>query len=101
MAKVTEKTTTAPAGPVHEVTTTSTTDSWIESVVKQVIGAFLLAFLGPVVAAGAGWVHLATWRAALIAAVAAGLKTLEAIASDVVDPGSTSLLSALKARLNR
>jgi hypothetical protein len=90
----------APKDAGESVTIPPAVVPWIENAAKKVIGAFVLAFAGVCISAGAGAVNLSTLHAALDAAIIAGLTALDALAGDIVSPGSVSVVSALKARLN-
>lgn len=72
--------------------------AWLTSAGQKILGVFILTFLGTIEAAGANIVHVSTLKAAAIAGLGAATTTLEALVGNVINPTSTSIVQAIKAR---
>ncbi len=71
--------------------------SWLQAAAVKVARAFLLAFLPPVVAAGAGMFSLPTLKVAAVAGLVAAAMALDALIGNAANPGSVGTLHALGA----
>ncbi len=71
--------------------------SWVQAAAIKVGRAFLLSFLPPVIAAGAGMFNLGTLKVAAVGGLVAAAMALDALIGNAVNPGSVGTVHALGA----
>jgi hypothetical protein len=77
------------------------TVTWLETTAEKVAKAFAGMWIAQAIAAGGGLFNAGTLRQVTQAAILAGLAALDSILGNIITPGSTSTVPAIKARLNQ